>query len=281
MEPYVWRYDMAEHRWQRRAPKKVARKRYYYAYRNKNGQLVNKIEPYLSAIESSGAKLIRTLAAQTLLTKRERQDLSLFIAQLAVRTPQNRTGIELFLKYKGEESGTALVQHWREHPDEFALVLCKYRDKTGKMSDISIDDVERSAPKLVPTDAGLLEALLLSMLGLGTRLLTMTWRIFFTQTEHRLIICDHPYELGWSDEITEETFRGFWTKDIEFHVPLTPNMLFAAFDYGPSCILGGFLGSELVVQLNQRMAERAEEFIISPTSSFLGDDVLARCGRQT
>jgi hypothetical protein len=76
------------------------------------------------------------------------------------------------------------------------------------------------------------------------------------------------------DEITEETFRGFLTEGSEFHVPLIPNIIFAAHDNGPDRAFGGFLACEDVVILNARMARHAERFIISPQSSFLGDDVL-------
>jgi hypothetical protein len=64
------------------------------------------------------------------------------------------------------------------------------------------------------------------------------------------------------------------TEDIEFHVPFTPNMIFAAHDDGPNRAFGGFLGCEDVVSFNRQMAKRAERFIVSPKSSFLGDDVL-------
>jgi hypothetical protein len=271
MEPYVWRYDLAEHRWQRRAPKKVARKRHYYA----------RFEPLLAEIESYGAIVIRKLASRTPLTVREAQNFSLFIAQLMFRTPQRRAATVSWLDRKGEEFVAGLIQHWRETPEEFAALLRRYPDKSGKRVDISIDDVERSEVKLVPTSGALLKFSMMPMVGLSARLLTMTWHIFFTQTEHRLIICDQPCELGWPDDLTEETFRGFLTKDIEFHVPLMPNMLFVALDHGPGWAFDGFLPREMVVQLNRRMAERAEEFIISSKPSFLGDDVLARCGRQT
>jgi hypothetical protein len=89
--PYVWRYDLPEQRWQRKGPEsKIFTSRYYYAFQNKNKQLVNTLEPALSAIESSGAILIRKLVTRTLLTEREQQDFSLFIAQLRFRTPQSR-----------------------------------------------------------------------------------------------------------------------------------------------------------------------------------------------
>jgi Protein of unknown function (DUF4238) len=286
MEPYVWRYDLAEQRWQRRAPKKVARKRYYYAFQNKNNQLVNTLEPRLSPIESRGATLIRKLASRTSLTEREAQDFSLFIAQLMFRTPQSRVATASWLDRKCQEFVAGQIQHWRENPEEFEEVVRRDRDKSGKRVDITIEDVERSKPKLEPRDGTLLGYSMMPTIGLAARLLMMSWRIFFTHAEHWLIISDHPCELGWpdemtEDEITEETFRGFCIKGIEFHVPLTPNMLFTAFDDGPSCTFGEFFGRELVVQLNQHMAARAEEFIVSPKPSFLGDDVLTRVGRQT
>jgi hypothetical protein len=71
MEPYVWLYDLAERRWRRRAPKNVAALRHYYAYRDKDEQLVNVIEPHLADVESHDATLIRKLASRTPLTERE------------------------------------------------------------------------------------------------------------------------------------------------------------------------------------------------------------------
>jgi hypothetical protein len=274
MEPYVWRYDLAGHRWQRRAPKKVARKRYYYAFQNKNKQLVNTLEPLLADIESHGATLIRKLASQTPLTEREQENFSLFIANLIFRTPQSRAATVSWLDRKCDEVVAGQIQNWRENPGEFTALLTKYCGNSGKHVDISIDDVERSRPKLVPRDGTLLGYSMMPTIGLAARLLMMSWRIFFTQAEHWLVICDQPCELGWPDDITEETFRGFLNKGIEFHVPLTPHMLFAAFDDGPSCTFGEFLGSEVIAQLNRRMAGRAGEFIVSTKPSFLGDDVL-------
>jgi hypothetical protein len=150
----------------------------------------------------------------------------------------------------------------------------RYRNKSGKSADITIEDVERSKPKLEPRDGTLLGYSMLPTIGLAARLLMMSWRIFFTHPEHWLIICDHPCELSWPDDITEETFHGFFNKGIEFHVPLTPNMLFTAFDYSPSCAFNEFLPSGLVIELNRRMVARAEQFIVSPKPSFLGDDML-------
>jgi hypothetical protein len=274
MEPYVWRYGLAEHRWKRRAPVNVAVKRYYNAFRNKNGQLVNTLEPALSPIEERGATLIRKLASRTPLTEREAQDFSLFIAQLTFRTPQSRAATTSWLDRRCEEFVAGQIQHWRENPEEFEALVRRYRDKSGKSVEITIEDVERSALKLIPGAGTLLAYSMMPMLGLSARLLTMTWHIFFTQIEHWLIICDHPCELGWPDDITEGTFRGFLTKDVEFHVPLMPNMLFAALDHGPDLAFDGFLPSEMVVQLNRRMAGRAKEFIVSTKPAFLGDDVL-------
>ncbi len=276
MEPYVWLYDLAERRWRRRAPKNVAAMRHYYAYRDGDEQLVNVIEPHLADVESLGATLIRKLASRTPLTEREQLHFSLFIAQLAVRTPQSRASIELFLDRKGREFIAAMIQRWRENPGEFEALQRKYRYRTGKNADFSIDDLEKHAPRLVPNDAGLLAYSMMPMIGLTERLMGMTWRIYFTQAEHRLVICDHPCEVALPDEITEETFRGFLTEDIEFHVPLTPNMIFAAHDDGPDRAFGGFLGCEDVISLNRRMAKRAERFIVSPKSSFLGNDVLKK-----
>ena len=274
MEPYVWLYDLAERRWRRRAPKNVAALRHYYAYRDKDKQLVNVIEPHLADVESLGATLIRKLASRTPLTEREQLHFSLFIAQLAVRTPQSRFITELFLERKGRDVIAAMIRRWRENPKEFEASQHKYRDRTGKNADFSIDDFEKHAPRLVPNDVGLLAYSMIPSIGLTERLMGMTWRIYFTQPEHRLVICDHPCEVAFPDEITEETFRGFLTEDIEFHVPLTPNMIFTAYDDGLSRAFGGFLGCEDVVSLNRRMAKRAERFLVSPKSLFLGDDVL-------
>jgi hypothetical protein len=50
MELYVWIYDLAERRCRRRAPKNVAALRHYYAYRDKDEQLINVIEPHLERV---------------------------------------------------------------------------------------------------------------------------------------------------------------------------------------------------------------------------------------
>jgi Protein of unknown function (DUF4238) len=273
--PYVWRYDLAEQHWQRKGPEnKIFTSRYYYAFQNKKKQLVTTLEPWLSAVESRGAALIRQLAFRTPLTEREVEDFSLFIAQLMFRTPQSRVATASWLGRKCQKSVAEQIQHWRENPEEFERGVQRYRDKSGKSADITIEDMERAKPKLEPRDGTLLGHSMLPTIGLAARLLTMSWRIFCTEPEHWLVICDQPCALILPDDITEETFRGFLTKDIEFHVPMTPNMLFAAFEHGPRCAFGGVLGSELVAQLNREMVGRAKEFIVSPKPSFLGDDML-------
>jgi Protein of unknown function (DUF4238) len=103
--------------------KDVARKRYYYAFQNKNNQLVNTLEPWLSAIESHGATLVRKLASRTPLTEREAQDFSLFIAQLMLRTPQSRVAIASWLDRKCQEFVAGQIQHWQENPEEFEAVV--------------------------------------------------------------------------------------------------------------------------------------------------------------
>jgi Protein of unknown function (DUF4238) len=222
----------------------------------------------------SGAALIRHLASRTPLTQREVEDFSLFIAQLMFRTRQSRAATASWLDRKCQEFVAEQIQHWREHPEEFERGVQRYRDKSGKGADITIEDVERAQLKLEPRDGTRLGYSMMPIFGLAARLLRMSWRIFSTEPEHWLVICDQPCALILPDDITEETFRGFLTKDIEFHVPLTPNMLFAAFDRSPGCTFGGVLGSELVAQLNREMVGRAKEFIVSPKPSFLGNDRL-------
>jgi hypothetical protein len=273
--PYVWRYDLAEQRWQRKGPEnKIFKPRYYYAFQNKHNKLENRLEPLLADIESAGATIIRKLKSQALLTEREAEDFSLFLATLMFRTPQSRAATASWLDRELQESVTAQIQHWRENPEEFEEVVRRDRDKSGKSADITIEEVERSKPKFEPRDGTLLGYSMMPTIGLAARLLMMSWRIFFTEPEHWLVICDQPCALILPDGITEATFRGFLTKDIEFHVPLTPNMLFAAFEHGPRCAFGGVLGGELVAQLNREMVGRAKEFIVSPKPSFLGDDRL-------
>jgi uncharacterized protein DUF4238 len=216
IEPYVWLYELAEGRWRPRAPKNVATLRHYYAYRDTDGQLVNVIEQNLQRVESLGASLIRKLASRIPLTEREQLHFSLFVAQLAVRTPQSRSSTERFLDRKGREFIAEMIRRWRESPEEFIAVQRRYRDRMGNDACLSIDDLEKRAPKLRPNDAGRLAYSMMPMIELTERVMGMTWRIYFTEAEHRLVICDHPCEMTLPDEITEEAFRGFLTEDIEF-----------------------------------------------------------------
>ena len=102
----------------------------------------------------------------------------------------------------------------------------------------------------------------------------MTWQFYFSKEGYRLIICDHPCDFSLPYAVTEESFRGFMTKDAEFHVPLTPNLLFAAHDDGFGRVFDGPLSREDVATINRRMVHRAEQFIVSTKPAFLGDDVL-------
>lgn len=268
-EPYVWRYDLAKRCWQRKGPgNRVFFSPYYYAYRDKNGQPVNVLEEHLAKVESLAAPLIRKLATRTPLTEREQLHCCLFIAQLAVRTPRVRASTEQFLDHKGREFIAAKIQHWRANPQVFA----RLQEKHGA---ISLDDLEKHLPRVVTNDAGLLAYSMLPSISLTERLINMSWRIYFTQAEHQLVICDHPCEWAVPDDTTEKTWQGLFTKDIEFHVPLTPNMLFGAYDDEPR---RGFalLDREAVIMMNQRMVRRAAEFIVSQKPSFLGDDELKK-----
>ena len=274
MKPYVWLYDLAERRWRKRAPKNVALLRHYYAFRDEYDQLINVIEPNLATVESLGAILIRKLAARKPLAEREQQHFSLFVALLTVRTPQSRELTECSLRRKGREFIAAMIQRWREDPEEFAASQRAYREKTGKEFAMGIDELEKHAPELVPNDAGVLGFSMLPALGPMQRLLGMTWQFHSTEEEDRLIICDHPCDFALPQAITEESFRGFLTKDAEFHVPLTPNLVFAAHDDGFGRAFGGPLSREDVARINRRMAHRAEQFIVSTKPAFVGDDVL-------
>ncbi len=278
MEPYVWLYDLAERRWRKRAPKNVASLRHYYAFRDADNQLINVLEPNLATVESLGATLILKLAARKPLAEREQLHFSLFVAMLTVRTPQSRELTECFLRRKGREFIAAMIQRWREDPEEFAASQRAYREKTGKEFGMGIDELEKHAPELVPNDAGVLGFSMLPAFGLMQRLLGMTWRFYSTEQEDRLIICDHPCDFALPQAVTEESFRGFLTNDAEFHVPLTPNLVFAAHDDGFGRAFDGPLGREDVARINRRMAHRAEQFIVSTKPAFVGDDVLVPDG---
>ena len=75
--------------------------------------------------------------------------------------------------------------------------------------------------------------------------------------------------------IARESFRGFLTKDAEFHVPLSPHLIFAAHDHGWDPAFGGQLSREDVARINRRMVQRAERFLVSQKPAFAGDDVLS------
>lgn len=274
MEPYVWIYDLAKRRWRKRAPNNVASLRYYYAFRDANKQLINILEPNLATLESLGATLIRKLANRKPLAKSERLRFCFFIAILCVRTPQNRELTERFLKRKGRGLIAALIQRWREHPEEFAVSQRAYREEIGKEFAIELDELEKHAPELVPNDAARVGYSMLPAFGLMERLLGMPWRFYSTEQEERLIICDHPCDFAPPQTVTEESFRGFLTKDAEFHVPLTANLLFAAYNDDFDCTFCGPLNREEVARINRRMARRAEQFIVSNRPAFVGDDVL-------
>jgi hypothetical protein len=273
-EPYVWVFEQSKHRWRRRAPKNVASLRHYYAYHDENGQLVNIIEPNLAAIESFGAALIRKLEAREILTEREQMRFAFFVALLTVRTPQHRELTELYLHRKGRDVVMDMIQHWREHPAEFESIQHRYQEKTRRDMAMNIDELEEHAPKIVPSPAGLLGYSLVPAFALAERLFEMTWRFYFTEDENKLIICDHPGEFALPESTTEESFQGFFTQDAEFHVPLTPNLVFAAHDNGFERAFGGLLDRDKVALLNRRMARRADQFVVSSKPAFLGDDVL-------
>ena len=273
-EPYVWLFEMSKRRWRRRSPKNVASLRHYYAYRDEEGQVINVIEPNLATIETLGATLIRKLENREKLTEREQLHFSLFIALLTVRTPQHRELTQRFLKHKGGDVITTLIQYWREHPEEYEASRHNYQEKTETNFDLKVDDIAQHAPELIPDDAGVLGYSLMPALGLTVRLMGMTWRFYFTENEDRLIICDHPGDFALPEEVSEESFRGFFTKDAEFHVPLTPNLIFAAHDDGFDRAFGGLLTREDVARMNRRMTRRAEQFIVSTKPTFLGDEVL-------
>lgn len=166
MEPYVWLYDLAERRWRERAPKNVALLRYHYAFRDEYEQLINVLEPNLATVESLGAILIRKLAARKPLAEREQLHLSLFLALLTVRTPQSRELTESFFRSKGREFIAAMIQRWREDPEEYAASQRAYQEKTGKKFAMAIDELEKHAPELVLNDAGVLGFSMLPALGL-------------------------------------------------------------------------------------------------------------------
>ena len=279
-EPYVWLYDLTEHRWRQKAPKNVAALRHYYAYRGGDNNPINLVEPHLAQVESISATLIRKLVSQTALTEREQLHFSLFIAQLTVRTPQFRSMTESYLDRIGQTSMASMIRSWRENPPEFESLQRNYSESTGKRADFSIDDFEEFQPRFKPNDVGLLTSAMIPSIALTERLMGMTWRFYFTEAEERLVICDNPCEVGFPDDITEESFRGFLTDDIEFHVPLSPNMIFTAYDDGPDRAFGGILKCKDVVRFNQRMAKRSEKFIISQKSSFLGDEILLTLDRS-
>lgn len=121
MEPYVWLYDLAARRWRRRAPKNVAVLRHYYAYRDGDAQLVNVIESRFADVESLGATLIRKLVSRTPLTGDEPLHFSLFIAQLAVRTPQHRP--------RGGEWLDDETRAWREAGVDVVVSLLEPREE--------------------------------------------------------------------------------------------------------------------------------------------------------
>ncbi len=283
-EPYVWLFDLPGQRWRKRAPTNVASLRYYYAVRDEDDQLINLLEPNLATVESLGATLIRKLVAREPSATREQLHFALFVALLAVRTPQSRELTERFLRRAGQEFIAAMIRRWREHPEEFAASQRAYREKTGKDHAIGIDDLEKHAPILAPSDAGIVSYSMMPAFGLMDRLLGMTWRFYSTKKEDRLIICDHPGDFALPQPVTPESFRGFLTKDAEFHVPLTPNLAFAAHDDGLDRAFGGPLGREDVARINRRMAHRAERFLVSAKPEFAGDDVLIQmmptdCGK--
>lgn len=273
-EPYVWVYNTVEHLWRRRAPKNVAALRYYYAYRDENNQLINTIEPAFTAIESIGAVLIRKLKSHEKLTDQEQLQFSFFIALLTVRTPQYRDITDSFLKRIGQNILAEMIHHWRKNPDEFKKSKRQYNEKAGTTFDMEIEDLEKSPPQVVMNEAGLLGYSLVPVSALAARLFELTWRFYFTDEEDRFIICDHPCDFALPEDMTEESFQGFFTKDVEFHVPLTPNLIFAAHDDGFDRAFGGLLNRDEVALINRRMVNRAEKFIISAKPTFWGEEIL-------
>lgn len=273
-DPFVWVFELSENRWRRRAPKKVASLRHYYAYRDENNQLINLIDPTFTAIESLGANLIRKLEVRETLTEKEQRQFSFFVALMTIRTPQHRGATEHFIKHAGQNVVASMIQRWREFPEEFDMLKRNYAQKIGQKYSMNIDDFELHAPEIALNDAGIIGYSLSPVIWLAARLMEMTWTFYSTQVEDRLIICDHPGDFTLPDVIIEDLFLGFFTQDVEFHIPLSPNMIFAAHDDGASRRFGGPLDHEQVVKLNQRMAMRAEKFIVSTQPTFLGDDIL-------
>lgn len=271
-EPFLWVFDLSTHEWRRRSPKNIAALRYYYAYRDESDQLVNLLEPAFNKVETQGAILIRKLQDNVRLTLEEQVIFSSFVALLTVRTPQHRELTKRYAESSGQDVINDFIQNLVENPDKFEAARRRHEEKTGHS--IDLNHLKQNPPSLKPNEAGILTYSIIPFKALTERLMGMTWRFYFTENEDKLIICDHPCDLAYPEDITEESFRGFFTEGIEFHVPLTPNLIFTAYDGGFDRASGGLLSREDVTGLNSRMAHRAEQFVVSTKPTFLGDTVL-------
>ena len=273
----LWVFDREKREYRVQTPRNTAVISHYYSYEGEEGKLETELETALARIEGETKPIIEKLAIdRKLISARERQVLSLFIALLRMRVPD-------FEKEVGELMDTMLKKINRivfATEETTEAVLRSIEEETGERLDASPEDLMRLAAEenyelMNPRVRSL--ALIFSLADdLAKVIYDLDWIVLFAASGADFLTTDNPFTIVPPPKHLRMPHRGVGivTPGAEKYVPLTRTCLLAML--GPGGRLGFFdFSKEQVETANMNNATNCDRFVIGPDKETISRAVTA------
>ena len=258
----MWIFSRDIGQWKRRAPHNFAWETDLYTVEDSSGNRDDSIEKLLSVHEGRFAAAMCVDLRTAPLSKQQRADVAYFIALLMVRVPIffKRFVPALF------ESDEALRLLWERVP--------RFRESLSKMFKAAdskdVTDTFRNLP--ANEKKALVLALLLSSAdSVAEKMYGMRWSYLFTTPDKPFITSETPVVLMRRDRL-KLPINGAQLDDpnVEVTFPLSSTITLGLL-HGAAGQAAGAVDEAGAADLNRRVLERSEEYILCSSPSFPGD----------
>lgn len=234
----------------------VAVRKHYYSFENESGEIDVKIETALAGLEGIAKPILRAIKSKSILTKQQKNDLSVFIGILYSRNPNFRDGAEEYLRQSIEKAKSIIFDRSkdieeliRSAPDEI-VSIAGGRDE--------VRDWCKGNLKVVMSPESSLQYINLGI-EISKLLANMRWQFLINNNPTLpFITSDNPCYV--TNKTIERTPYGVGIghQDSRLHLPISPEIFLIADWLGKHTEYNKISNKTQIVRINSRTIRHAE-----------------------
>lgn len=284
-EPYCWVRTTERREWYRRAPGKLCRQKDYYHVRKTDGSLDAAIEKKLGDVENRAREIIaKRVERPGGFSKRDRLDLSLFVATMRGRTALKHEQAEKFALDLERRRIQLIYERLKSNPEEFRKTVERVEQEHGKLSEgFSVENLNPEKHRIGFDEgarAWFAGQSIAASVATGPLIHDMGWTFLISDGAGLFITSDSPCSV--IDPTAKSVFVGRYAlvnEKSELILPLRRDVALIA-TWGSEPLVWIKATPEVIRSINLRTARFAERMLISPSTKFPGSEDLRRVAEE-